>query len=174
MHYSIKVLSIVAILISFTSLAFGQAEVATVEANATIEANLTVAGIQPVQYGILNSTDNTGDKSPIESGYFLVSGAESADVTLSFTLADLQLDNSTGTGDETLVLTGGTETGAWEDDNSGSFPSTNLFDLSSGTTSTLDGSDGEIVVWVNPLITIDGNEKPGSYTGSVTMTATYN
>jgi hypothetical protein len=168
------------LMIGFSKSLQAQSDNASTDANATVEASITVTDQQTIEYGTLETGTDDGDNYPTTAGYFLVDGTASSTVDLSFRKTDLTTTSGSG-GDQTLALTlatsGGTEDGTWEDQPSSDWSTasgtTNDFFLGDGTTATMP-SDGDLYVWANPYVTLDGTEVPGSYTGSVTLTATYN
>lgn len=161
-----------------TSFAQTGSDNASTAANATVEAPITVSGDQTIEYGTLTTGTDDGTNSPTQAGYFTVDASATASVDLSFSKTDLTT-GSTGS-DQTIVMnlaSAGTEDGAWEDGASSDFATASssgtAFFLADGTDAIMP-SDGTITVWANPTVTLDGTEVPGSYSGSVTLTATYN
>lgn len=177
MKQFIQILLTTILAIGISTTAFAQSANTSTDAQATVEANIEVAAQQIIQYGTLNTGTDAGTNNPTQAGYFSVGAAPGSSVSLSFSKNDL---TTTSTGDDQTIeinlATSGTEDGTWEDGESADFATasgTNDFFLGNGTNATV-AADGSISVWVNPSITLDGTEVSGSYTGDVTLTATYN
>jgi len=166
------------LVVGLSTFAYAQSDNASTAANATVEAPISVTGDQTIEYGILTTGTDDGANSPTQAGYFTVTATATSSVNLAFSKTDLT--TASPGADQTLVLTlgvAGTEDGAWEDGASADFATATAsgtpFFLGSGANATLP-ADGTITVWANPIVTLDGTESPGTYAGSVTLTATYN
>jgi len=142
----------------------------TIQAQATVDANSSVTAGNNLNFNnIASGASQSVAPDEAGAGTFTVSGNQTVD--LSFTLPS-NLTNGSG---DNMGITFGNNDAAWSDDASAS----NTFDPSTGTTNPInlvsETSDGEITVFIGGTIN-SSNERlvAGSYSGDITLTATFN
>lgn len=165
-----RLLQITLAIFLFTGLTTAAIAQPTIDATATVEANITVNTGNPLDFGTLaagaNSTINVGDAA---AGTFNITG-NGGQVDLGFTF--LNGGNLVGPGTDIPITFDGSSAAWGEESNDQS----NTFDPTVGaTTSALSAAtDNTIYVFIGGSITAAANQTAGSYSEEITLTATYN
>ena len=155
------------IMTGLTTVAFAQT---SINANATVTANLTLNAGNNLDFGTLaaggNSSVAVGDGT---AGTFNITGNGGA-VDIGFTF--LNGGNLVGPGADIPITFDGTSA-AW--DNLATSQS-NTFDPTLGATTSALSADGDntIHIFIGGSITAAANQTAGSYSEEITLTATYN
>jgi len=149
-------------------------------ATATVLKAMSVTQVQNLAFGnVFQGTNKSVDPSSSSAGQFTVAGTGGAGVTLDFTLPNegvtgntytYQLDQGSG-GTAKLKITFAADDANWED--GASYNSTNEFDPASTVGATID-TDDEIYVFIGGTVQPTATQAEGSYTGTITLTSTYN
>lgn len=143
------------------------AQDAEIEANATVEANVDLSSGEDLNFGnITAGSPSTVNPSDAAAGTFSVSG-NVGNVDLDFTLPEVL----NGSEDDLPISFGGTSA-SWGDND---YDSNNDFDPNDGTSvNLLEQTDRDITVYIGGTVSPVTNQAAGSYSGTVTLTATYN
>jgi hypothetical protein len=162
-----KLLAGVAAVLVLTTLAGqAQAQSATIGARASVQQALTVSAVDSLILGsAFPNTTRTVLPTDASSGSFNLAGAANAEVQMNLTLpANLTF------GANNLPISFGASAGSWNTANSRAGSTT--FDPSTTLTQRLDGSTGNLYVYVGG--TVSPTVQPaGAYKGSITLTAAY-
>jgi hypothetical protein len=169
-----KIIGAAILLMGLNTAVYGQ-QSASIAANAEVQAPLTVDGPTELDFGNVQQGTNktvhvngTGNDGDVVIGQFTVGGTDGANITLNFTTLENLSD-----GTNTLTIDyASTDYATW-DANGDNTNSTNNFDPTSETpTATLD-TDG-ISVFIGGQAQPDAGQVTGTYTGTITLEATYN
>jgi len=144
----------------------GQGDNASIQATATVLAQLTVTGQDPLEFGqVLPGIPSTVAAGDPAAGRFLVSGAGSNTVQLSFDLPD-ELNGPEGAGLPISFASDAAGYGSASGTPSGTFdPNDNSHDQSL--------VDGDLYVFIGGTVTPATEQAQGSYTGSITLNVAY-
>ena len=124
-----------------------------------------MTGAQDLDFGaIIPGFGSTVLTSDAASGEFVISGANGAGVDLDF-VVPANLQNATF---DNLPVTFTAAVGADR------ATAVAIADVSAGDASTIDGTSGEVRVFLGGTATAGANQPAGTYSGTVTLTATYN
>lgn len=136
-----------------------------ITANATVIAQLDVTPGNSLDFG--NVTPGVSSSVAYGSGgTFSITGGGGASIDLDFTLPT---DLSDGT--NFLPISFSATDANWEDGTTSS--GSNEFDPGAGTTITFP-ADGDMTVFIGGTVNPGVGQVAGSYTGTITLTATYN
>lgn len=143
------------------------AQQADIAANATVDANVDLSSGDDLNFGnITAGTPSTVSPGDAAAGTFSVSG-NVGNVDLSFTLPS-ELNGSV----DNLPISFGGSSASWGDN---AYDSNNDFDPNDGTSvNLLQQTDRDITVFIGGTVDPSANQAAGSYSGTVTLTATYN
>ena len=135
-----------------------------ISALATVEATSSVTAGSDLDFGTVTpGTPST--LAPASGGTFTVTG-NSNSLDLSFTLPTNLSD-----GTNTLPISFGANSAAWGDSGAD-----NTFNPGSGTSVDIvdETTDNEITVYIGGTVSPTADQIAGDYTGTITLTATYN
>lgn len=155
---------------------------ADASATATVLKAMSVAQVQNLAFGdVFQGTNKSVDPSSGSAGQFTVAGTGGEGVTLDFTLPNeggtstnnytYQLDED-GTSTAELEITFAADDASWADD--ATYDATNEFAPTGTAAATIDNTDDEIYVFIGGTVQPTANQTEGSYTGTITLTSTYN
>jgi len=144
-------------------------ESSSIDVHATVLEVLTVIGMNDMEFGNITAgnTFGTAPDEP-EAGSFMVSGEAGAEVDVSFTLPPVLNHVSSPL---TIEITFRSDDGVanTSDDAAGG----QAFDPNVGTTRLLDGSFGELYLFLGGELSPAVNQEPGDYEGTITVTVDY-
>lgn len=165
MRSTIRTSAILATLLGLTATA-GQAQSANITATATVYTAMTVTGVRALDFGnVFPGVAKSIAVAAATSGQFNLTGQNSANVNLTFTLpTDLV------SGANNLPI--GTWTGYHNTSASASAGGT-AFTPSAAATATAFSGTGQLFVYVGGTVTPGASQAAGTYTGTVTLTAAY-
>jgi len=154
------------IMTGLTTVAFAQqSDNDQIDANATVIAQLDVTPGSTLDFG--NVTPGVASSVAYGSGgSFSITGGGGASIDLDFTLPANLSD-----GTNNLPISFSSTDANWEDGTTSS--GSNEFDPNAGTTLNFP-SDGDMTVFIGGTVTPGAGQVAGTYTGSITLTATYN
>jgi hypothetical protein len=138
----------------------------SIQATAVVAAGLAIAPLRNLDFGtVFPGLSSTVVETDATSGHLRVLGAAGAEVQVTFpslpgTLAD-------GTGNDMVVSF--TATYSPTDQNG----TGTAFDTGTGTTTTLDGTTGQLHVYVGGTVTAGDPQTAGNYSATVTLNAAY-
>jgi spore coat protein U-like protein len=167
MHTASKLsLAVLALVVFSASAAQAQTNNATIQATATVQSPINVAGFQPLAFGnVFPGVNKLVDPSDLtNAGRFDVTGQASTAVTLSFTLP------ATLTGPGAPLPIGAYQ--AIRADDASQLVNPVFFGPGASNAATLSGA-GALHVWVGATVTPPTNQAAGVYTGTITMTVVY-
>ena len=164
MRTTIRVSAVLAALLSLAASA-AQAQSANITATATVFQAMTVTGARTLDFGsVFPGVNKTIAIAAATSGQFTLTGQNSANVNLTFTLpANLV------SGANNLPI--GTWTGC--NNTSNSTAGCTAFTPSAAATASAFSGTGSLWVWVGGTVSPAANQAAGTYNGTVTMTAAY-
>lgn len=162
----IKSIFILLILSGITTAVSAQ-ETADITAQATVNANVDLSSGDDLNFGDIaagnTSTVNPGDAA---AGTFNVSG-NVGNVDLSFSLPN-ELTGS----EDNLPISFGDGSASWGDND---YDQNNDFNPDDGASvNLLEQTDRDITVFIGGSVNPVTNQAAGSYSGTITLTATYN
>ena len=159
-----RVSAVLAALLTLAASA-AQAQSANINATATVFQAMTVSGARDLDFGNVfpGVAKAVGIAAPT-SGQFALTGQNSANVDLSFTLPTDLVD-----GGNNLPI--GTWTGCHNTSNATA--GCTSFTPSAGSTASQFSGTGSLWVWVGGTVSPAANQAAGTYTGTVTLTAAY-
>lgn len=163
----IKTTFVLLILSGITTTVSAQSEQTDIAANANVEANIDLSSGDDLNFGnITAGSPSTVSPSDATAGTFSVSG-NVGNVDLGFSLPEVL----NGSEDNLPISFGGTSA-SWGDN---AYNSSNDFDPNEGTSvNLLEQTDRDITVYIGGTVDPATNQAAGSYSGTVTLTATYN
>jgi hypothetical protein len=142
-----------------------QAQSANITATATVFQAMTVTGARSLDFGnVFPGVAATIPVTAPTSGEFQLTGQNSANVNLTFTLPT----NLTSGGNNLPI---GTWTGCTNATNTAT--GCTAFTPSASATASAFSGAGALFVFVGGTVTPAGNQPAGTYTGTVTLTAAY-
>jgi spore coat protein U-like protein len=142
-----------------------QAQSANINATATVFQAMTVSGARDLDFGnVFPGVNKTIGVAAATSGQFALTGQNSANVNLSFTLP-----TNLTSGANNLPI--GTWTGCHNTSNATA--GCTAFTPSAAATASAFSGTGSLWVWVGGTVSPAANQAAGSYTGTVTLTAAY-
>jgi spore coat protein U-like protein len=142
-----------------------QAQSATINATATVYQAMAVSGLRPLDFGsVFPGVNKAIGVAAATSGQFSLTGQNSANVNLTFTLP-----TNLTSGVNNLPI--GTWTGCHNTSNSTT--GCVAFTPSGAATASAFSGTGSLWVWVGGTVSPAGNQASGTYLGTVTMTAAY-
>lgn len=160
-----RVSAVLAAILSLAASA-AQAQSANISATATVFTAMTVTGARPLAFGNVfpGVASTIPSTDPANSGRFDLTGQNSANVNLTFTLPanltsganNLPIGTWSGCSNTTNTVTG-----------------CSAFTPSAAATARAFSGTGALFVFVGGTVTPAANQAAGSYTGTVTMTAAY-
>ena len=164
MRTTIRLSAVLAALLSLAASA-AQAQSANITATATVYQAMTVTGARTLDFGaVFPGVNKTIGVAAATSGQFSMTGQNSANVNVSFTLpANLT------SGANNLPI--GTWTGCHNTSNSTT--GCTAFTPSAAATASAFSGTGSLWVWVGGTVSPAANQASGTYNGTVTMTAAY-
>jgi hypothetical protein len=180
MKYLTQILFIGILAIALSTTAQAQT---SIDSNAEILSAISYTNNATLEFGALESGSSVdvdpsgGNATGTQIGSITVEGSSGQVVSLSFTtLSDLSADTETGTltyntdtgtlgFDAALYEGGGTSTGE---------SATASWDPTGGTSQTAELDSDGIIVKIGGQVDSDGSEPADTYTGTVTLNATYN
>ena len=140
------------------------AQSASITATANVQVALTVAGTQALSFGAaFPNTTRTILTSDASAGYFTISGANNAEISMSFPGLPANLTN----GAVNLPVT---FSSAWATTLAGS--KTAIADMAAVSPQRLDATAGTLFVFVGGSVS-PTTQGAGAYTGTVTLNAAY-
>lgn len=145
-----------------------QSDNANIAANANVIAQLVVNAGNSLDFGDVSpGVSRSVANSDATAGTFSVTGGAGAVVSLSFTLpANLT------SGANNLPIAFSTTDANWEDGISSL--GTNVFDPNAGVSVGALPTDGDMTVFIGGTVNPANGQAAGAYTGTITLTATYN
>lgn len=167
--------SILGILFLFTLSAPGlhAQESATIQATATVISALSVIGIHDLMFEtVIPGTPKTVDKATIgRAGEFQLTGHDSAEVTLEFTLPDslILLADTT----RFMIVAFSNTDAAYDDGTGGGQTSPAGIINPNGPTTERLGTAGQMEIWLGGTVTPTITQTGGDYSADVTLTVTY-
>lgn len=142
------------------------AQTGTIDANATVQAPLTVAGVDDIEFGdVLPGVNKTIARTVAEAGSFTVTGQASTPVYLNF---DLPTNLISGLNNLAIVFSA-TSAGVGTTNVQGD---ANAADPNSEVNATL-SAGGELWVWLGAEVQPTITQVAGAYTAEITLTVTY-
>ncbi len=159
-----RVSAVMAALLSLAASA-AQAQSANINATATVYQAMTVTGARTLDFGsVFPGVNKTIAVAAATSGQFALTGQNSANVNLTFTLP-----TNLVSGTDNLPI--GTWTGCHNVSNS-TTGCTGFTPSAAASASAFSGT-GSLWVWVGGTVSPAGNQPAGTYTGQVTLIAAY-
>ena len=157
------------VMTGLTTVALAQTDIA---ANANVQAQLTVTGEQDLNFGTVTpgNTSAIGVGDATNAGQYTLSG-NGGQIDISFTFGNG--GNLVGPGNDIAIVFDNTSA-AWGADASSP---TNQFDpTGTGTTTSALSADpnNELWVFIGGTINVPTGQTAGSYSETITLTATYN
>lgn len=186
-----KMMAVMAVMMGFAfslMAASGETDNASITGKATVIQAIDVANITNLEFGTVSpglaktidlenvATGGQVGEGTETTGVFSVSAAASSDVSIQFTTLPTALDED---GDGTATLPIGTYTAGYHTANPYSggttFTAGDLTQLYTGNFPTNDVSGTNLIyVFLGGTVTPGAAQTPGTYQGSITLTATYN
>jgi spore coat protein U-like protein len=159
-----RVSAALAALLSLAATA-ARAQSANITATATVYQAMTVSGARTLDFGsVFPGVNKSIGVAAATSGQFALTGQNSANLNLTFTLpTDLT------SGANNLPI--GTWTGCHNTSNSTA--GCTAFTPSAAATASAFSGTGSLWVWVGGTVSPAANQASGTYTGTVTLTAAY-
>lgn len=157
----------------------GNTDNADASATATVLEDVTVTQVTDLAFGEVFQ-GNSSSVASSSGASFDVSGDDSKNVTLDFTLPNEGSGPSPtngytywldGPSSSELEITFSATDANWESGTTHS--ASNTFDPASTTSASL-STDGDVRVWIGGTVNPLAGQTTGSYTGTITLTATYN
>lgn len=164
---------LVAVIAMFSFLIIGNlayAQSTTTTANGTVLEPISLSSTA-LNFGsqIFPGTDKSIAKTNAAAAQFDISGEPSKSVNTSFTLpSSMQADTSSATMPISFSTTDAGYAAA-----STSQSSQTAFDPSVAQSLTLDGTTGELYIWLGGTISPTSTQKKGSYTADITLDVSY-
>jgi hypothetical protein len=138
----------------------------TIQAVAIVSEGLAINNLRNLDFGtVFPGLFSTVAETDATSGHFRVLGATSAEVQLSFPALPGTLDD--GFGNSMSVTFTATESA------SDALGVGNACDTATGCTTNLDGTTGELHVYVGGTVTAGDPQPAGNYSATVTLNAAY-
>lgn len=158
----------VAICAGTVAYAQGQSANANIPANANVIAQLNVTAGNALGFGDVSpGVSKSVAISDATAGTFSVTGGGGASVSLGFTLP-----TNLTSGANNLPIAFSTTDANWEDGISSL--GTNVFDPNAGVSVGALPADGDMTVFIGGTVNPTNGQAAGTYTGTITLTATYN
>ncbi len=139
-----------------------------ITATANVLVPIDVSGSNDLDFGnVVPGTAKSVAYSDPTGGSFLVSGTGGAEVSLSFTALPTNLVN----GANNLPISfAGTDAGHNTANNAGAATS---FDPAAGATTNIGAAPAELYVWIGGTVTPGATQAAGTYTGTISLEASY-
>jgi hypothetical protein len=170
----IQSLLVLTLTIGLTTIAYAQDDII---ATTTVEASVNVTGTQDLDFGTLTAGDNSDVAvSSGNAGQFTVTG-NSGSVDLSFSFAnggELVADGNNGNDGANIPISFDNSDAAWGPDASTQTASWNPESGSANNVDIAADSDRTIYVFIGGSITAANDQIAGTYTETITLTATHN
>lgn len=148
--------------------ASARAQTATIQATATVLQPLTVNAGNNLDVGNVFPGTSVGVLPTAgTAGTFDMNGVANAEVQVSFTLP-ATLDDGVG---NSLTISFAATDGLWNTTNSATGATT--FDPAAGFTDRLDGTSGDLFVFLGATVTAPGAAPAGAYSGDIVISAAY-
>lgn len=171
-----RILSILVLAISLSSAVYAQS--ADITGNAEVLAAINVTGATNLDFGSVEqgtnktvNADGSSNDADVIVGEFTVGGSDGASVTLDFTqLSDL----SDGGGNTLTIAYNSTNYALWSTDADNTTTGDNTaFDPTTATPSATLDADG-ISVFIGGEAQPGASQVAGTYSGTITLSASYN
>jgi hypothetical protein len=143
-----------------------EAQSASITATANVLQPLTVQGQQNLNFGnVYPGTSVTVGNDAAGTGRFRIAGVNGAEVTFNLTLP-----TNLTSGANSIPITFGSTAGRFNTTNTSGGTS---FNPNTSQTTNLHATTGELFVWIGGTVSPSGTTPAGTYTGTITLNASY-